>query len=74
MKKIESHKFFYILLFVLGTTAGIFIGNFTANPRVAEYEIELIDQERVSIKSNQFDRYYHTTFDSIEYYINIDNL
>lgn len=39
-----------------------------------EYEIELINQDSVRIYSVDGDRTYYTTPDSIQYYIEIDNL
>lgn len=48
------------------------IDNFTES--TYEYEIELINQDSVKIHSIDGDRTYYTTPDSIEYYIEIDNL
>ena len=40
----------------------------------AEYEIELINQNTVELKSNQHNKTWTTTPDSIVYYLELDNL
>ena len=43
-------------------------------PAPAEYEIELINQNTVTLKSNDHNRTWTTTPDSIVYYLELDNL
>ena len=44
------------------------------NKPEAEYEIELINQDSVEIHSTDSDKIYYTTPDSIQHYLEIDNL
>ena len=63
--------------YLIGVITGICVSAFmvismTSEP--AEYEIELINQNTVELKSNQHNKTWTTTPDSIVYYLELDNL
>ena len=60
--------------YLFGWIIGFAVCWFIWMPKPAEYEIELINQNTVTLKSNDHNRTWTTTPDSIVYYLELDNL
>lgn len=70
---IYSLSIFIIICLFVFVGIGYFI-KVPDNKFISEYEIQLIDQNKVIIHSVSSDKYITTTPDSIVYYLELDNL